>query len=167
MIFLRGQPAPKRQTFEHLVYHFVLTYSNWETGTICYSESLESLSEGWQNAAWETISRPFRCHPHSCPGAYPASPSLTPRSSPKPSGARTGPSRSGNPNASINCGPVFRSVTLHGHVEADRLTDQVVAIVVKRYSEAAGLDPSKYSGHSLRAGLVTQAALNGVSHKRH
>src|SRR5712691_4823237 len=41
------------QTFEHLVYHFVLTYSNWETGTICYSESLESLSEGWQNAVWE------------------------------------------------------------------------------------------------------------------
>ena len=41
------------QTFEHLVYHFVLTYSNWETGTICYSESLESLSEGWQDAVWE------------------------------------------------------------------------------------------------------------------
>ena len=32
------------QTFDHLVYHFVLTYSNWETGTICYSESLESLT---------------------------------------------------------------------------------------------------------------------------
>ncbi len=41
------------QTLDHLVYHFVLTYSNWETGTICYSESLESLSEGWQNAVWE------------------------------------------------------------------------------------------------------------------
>ncbi len=41
------------QTFAHLVYHFVLTYSNWETGTICYSECLESLSEGWQNAVWE------------------------------------------------------------------------------------------------------------------
>ena len=41
------------QTLEHLVYHFVLTYSNWETGTVCYSESLESLSEGWQNAVWE------------------------------------------------------------------------------------------------------------------
>jgi hypothetical protein len=41
------------QTLAHLVYHFVLTYSNWETGTICYSESLESLSEGWQNAVWE------------------------------------------------------------------------------------------------------------------
>ena len=41
------------QTLSHLIYHFVLTYSNWETGTICYSESLESLSEGWQNAVWE------------------------------------------------------------------------------------------------------------------
>jgi hypothetical protein len=42
-----------RQMLEHLVYHFVLTYSNWETGTICYSESFESLSEGLQNALWE------------------------------------------------------------------------------------------------------------------
>jgi hypothetical protein len=41
------------QTYAHLVYHFVLTYSNWEAGTICYSESLESLTEGWQNAVWE------------------------------------------------------------------------------------------------------------------
>jgi len=39
--------------FAHLVYHFVLTYSNWEAGTICFSESLESLSEGFQNAVWE------------------------------------------------------------------------------------------------------------------
>ena len=41
------------QSFDHLIYHFVLTYSNWETGTICYSESFESLSEGLQNALWE------------------------------------------------------------------------------------------------------------------
>jgi hypothetical protein len=39
--------------FDHLIYHFVLTYSNWETGSICYSESFESLSEGLQNALWE------------------------------------------------------------------------------------------------------------------
>ncbi|MEE8441160.1 MAG: IS21 family transposase [Spirochaetia bacterium] len=38
--------------FDHLLYHFVLTYSNWETGTICFGESLESLSEGFQNAVW-------------------------------------------------------------------------------------------------------------------
>jgi len=41
------------ESFEHLVYHFVLTYSNWETGTICFSESYESLSEGLQNGLWE------------------------------------------------------------------------------------------------------------------
>ena len=40
------------QRFDHLLYHFVLTYSNWETGTICFSESFESLSEGLQNALW-------------------------------------------------------------------------------------------------------------------
>lgn len=39
--------------FNHLIFHFVLTYSNWETGTICFSESFESLSEGLQNALWE------------------------------------------------------------------------------------------------------------------
>ncbi len=39
--------------FNHLIYHFVLTYSNWEAGTICFSESFESLSEGLQNALWE------------------------------------------------------------------------------------------------------------------
>jgi hypothetical protein len=39
--------------FAHVIYHFVLTYSNWETGTLCFSESYESLSEGLQNALWE------------------------------------------------------------------------------------------------------------------
>lgn len=46
--------------FAHLVYHFVLTYSNWETGTICYSESFESLAEGLQNALWELGKVPAR-----------------------------------------------------------------------------------------------------------
>jgi len=46
-VTIQGQP------FDHLIYHFVLPYSNWETGTICFSESFESLSEGLQNALWE------------------------------------------------------------------------------------------------------------------
>lgn len=46
-VTIQGMP------FDHMLYHFVLTYSNWETGTICFSESLESLSEGLQNALWE------------------------------------------------------------------------------------------------------------------
>lgn len=41
------------QSFPHLLYHFVLTYSNWESASICYSESFESLSDGLQNALWE------------------------------------------------------------------------------------------------------------------
>lgn len=46
-VTIQGQP------FAHLIYHFVLSYSNWEAGTICFSESFESLSEGLQNALWE------------------------------------------------------------------------------------------------------------------
>jgi len=46
-ITIGGQP------FDHLMYHFVLTYSNWEAVTICFSESFESLREGMQNALWE------------------------------------------------------------------------------------------------------------------
>ena len=45
-VTIKGEP------FDHLFYHFVLTYSNWETGSICFSESYESLSEGLQNALW-------------------------------------------------------------------------------------------------------------------
>jgi len=44
--------------FEHMLYHFVLTYSNWENVTVCYSESFESLSSGFQNAIWTLGSVP-------------------------------------------------------------------------------------------------------------
>ena len=54
-VTINGTPFP------HLIYHFVLTYSNWETGTICFSESLESLSEGMQNALGELGGVP-QCH---------------------------------------------------------------------------------------------------------
>lgn len=48
------------EIFEHLVYHFVLTYSNWEAISICFSESFESLSSGIQNALWELGGVPRR-----------------------------------------------------------------------------------------------------------
>ena len=41
------------EPLQHLVYHFVLTYSNWETFSLCFSESFESLSDGLQSALWE------------------------------------------------------------------------------------------------------------------
>jgi len=48
------------RAFDHLVYHFVLTYSNWEAATVCFSESFESLSEGLQNALWQLGGVPAR-----------------------------------------------------------------------------------------------------------
>jgi len=39
--------------FYHLLFHFVLTYSNWEHATICFSENFQALSVGFQNALWE------------------------------------------------------------------------------------------------------------------
>lgn len=48
------------QVLKHLVYHFVLTYSNWEDVSICYSESFESLSTGLQKALWELGGVPKR-----------------------------------------------------------------------------------------------------------
>jgi hypothetical protein len=48
------------RALDHLLYHFVLTYSNWETCTLCYSESFESLSQGLQEALWELGGVPRR-----------------------------------------------------------------------------------------------------------
>jgi hypothetical protein len=41
------------QLFNHLIYHFTLTYSNWESVMVCFSESFESLSAGLQKSLWE------------------------------------------------------------------------------------------------------------------
>jgi hypothetical protein len=40
------------ESFRHLIYHFVLPYSNWEHVEIAYSENFEALSEGLQDAVW-------------------------------------------------------------------------------------------------------------------
>ncbi len=39
--------------FAHMLYHFVLTYSNWESVTLCQTESFDNLSRGLQNALWD------------------------------------------------------------------------------------------------------------------
>jgi integrase len=67
--------------------------------------------------------------------------------------------------AGITEGPVFREVTRHGRVGERALSGRSVARVVQRAAAAAGLDPSSYAGHSLRAGLATSAARGGKSER--
>ncbi len=62
-------------------------------------------------------------------------------------------------------GALWRAVNRHGQMQPGRLSDRAVALVVKRCAEKAGLDPAKYAGHSLRAGLATSAAAAGVSER--
>jgi len=40
------------ERFKHLLFHFMLPYSRWEHVNICYSESFESLSHGYEEAVW-------------------------------------------------------------------------------------------------------------------
>jgi integrase len=62
----------------------------------------------------------------------------------------------------ITEGAIFRPVDRHGRVHAGRLSSEAVSIVVRERVAAAGLDPTSYSGHSLRAGFATSAAQAGV-----
>lgn len=41
------------EIFNHLLFHFMLPYSCWETVSICFSESLDSLTEGYEEAVWQ------------------------------------------------------------------------------------------------------------------
>lgn len=66
--------------------------------------------------------------------------------------------------AGIVDGPVFRSVNRHGQIGA-RLSGHAVARIVKARAAQGGLDPTLYSGHSLRAGFATAAATAGVEER--
>ncbi|KAA2237691.1 site-specific integrase [Salinarimonas soli] len=64
--------------------------------------------------------------------------------------------------AGIADGPLFRPIGKGGRVALDALTDRSVADIVKRHAAAAGLDPTMFAGHSLRAGFVTSALESGA-----
>jgi integrase len=67
--------------------------------------------------------------------------------------------------AGVSMGPLFRSINRHGQVQAGRLSGIDVARVVKKLADWAGLEASKYAGHSLRAGHATSAAIAGASER--
>ncbi len=59
-------------------------------------------------------------------------------------------------------GPLFQSLWRGGRLRGRRLHHSDVPRLVKHYVQAIGLDPTEYSGHSLRAGFVTSAAVHGA-----
>ncbi|MBB3066656.1 site-specific integrase [Limibacillus halophilus] len=60
-------------------------------------------------------------------------------------------------------GPTFRSVSKHGRISNKRLSAEAVAKIVKERVRGIGLNPARYSAHSLRAGLATSAAMKGAT----
>ena len=62
--------------------------------------------------------------------------------------------------SSISAGFVFQTLRCGGVPSGRPLDPGDVARVVKRHARRIGLDPREYSGHSLRAGFVTSAAVH-------
>ena len=59
-------------------------------------------------------------------------------------------------------GALFHQITRGGRVRPFRLSDRGVARAVKTAAVTAGLNPERYAGHSLRAGLATSASNAGA-----
>jgi site-specific recombinase XerD len=65
--------------------------------------------------------------------------------------------------AGITDGPLFRAIDRFGLVGDEALHADSIGYLVKRAAGRAGFKTAEYAGHSLRAGLATQAAMNGAS----
>ncbi len=65
----------------------------------------------------------------------------------------------------IKSGPVFRRFIKGSKLSEKRLTDQTVALLVKKYLELAGINSKNFSGHSLRSGFATSAAESGAEER--
>ncbi len=65
--------------------------------------------------------------------------------------------------ASIEEGAVFRGVPRSGLISPGAITGRTVGNAVKRAAKASGLPQAEdYTGHSLRAGHITQASMEGA-----
>jgi len=63
--------------------------------------------------------------------------------------------------AGIATGPVFLKFTPQGRLGTKAMSDHGAALVIKAAAAAAGYDRAAFSGHSLRAGFLTEAASQG------
>ncbi len=60
----------------------------------------------------------------------------------------------------IDRGPAFQTMRRGGRLQGRALSPSDIPRLVKQSVRAIGLDPAKYSSHSLRAGFVTSAAVH-------
>jgi len=67
--------------------------------------------------------------------------------------------------SNINKDSLFRRFTKGSNLSENRLTDQTVALLIKKYLQLAGIDSKNYSGHSLRSGFATSAAESGAEER--
>lgn len=67
--------------------------------------------------------------------------------------------------ADIHDGPIFRKILKNGKVASTHLSENTVNLLVKKYAELIGLDPTLYGAHSLRHGFATYAALHGIGER--
>jgi site-specific recombinase XerD len=65
----------------------------------------------------------------------------------------------------IESGPLFRRFSKGSKLTDKRLTDQTVALLIKKYLKLTGIDSKNYSGHSLRSGFATSAAESGADER--
>lgn len=68
--------------------------------------------------------------------------------------------------SAINHGAVFRGITRYGKLSNKSLSPQSVALLIKHYAKAIGIDWQAISGHSLRVGLVTNAVRASADNRK-
>jgi site-specific recombinase XerD len=67
--------------------------------------------------------------------------------------------------SNIDSGPLFRRFSKNSKLTESRLTDQTVALLIKKYLKLTDIDSKNYSGHSLRSGFATSAAESGAEER--
>jgi len=67
--------------------------------------------------------------------------------------------------SNISSGSLFRRFSKGSKLTENRLTDQTVALLLKKYLKLAGFESKNYSGHSLRSGFATSAAESGAEER--
>ena len=65
----------------------------------------------------------------------------------------------------IKSGPIFKRFSKGLILGKNRLTDQSVALFLKKYLSWAGIENQNYSGHSLRSGFATVSAESGADER--